>query len=316
MTHRPNEPTTLPFAELRRIAAAQGGLFHRDQLLASGLSARQIRAWRDAGWLDERLRWTFALPGTPNGLEQRAWAAVLSGGGDAAITATHALALMEIVSARRSPVVLRSDGRPRRQAGLTVRHVSTLPEHETTDAFGPRSTTFARALLDAAALPWWDDLDQALDRGVRLQHFDGRSLERVLADHPKSAGAGRLAAAVAKLDETAGRKRSELERRLVELVVGSGLPTPIVNGLVHGWEVDLHWWLTRAIVEADGRRDHISPADVAKDAAKRAELEDAGYVILLVDWWSVVYHPEATIERIRRFLEANQAPPVPRRRPA
>lgn len=312
MTHRPNEPKTVAFVELRNLAEQQGGLLHRDQLLASGISPRQIRAWRAAGWLDERLRWTYALPGTPNGLAQRTWAAVLSAGGDAAITATHALALMEIVSARRSPVVLRSDGRPRQQPGLTVRQVGALPDHETTDTLGPRATTFARAMLDAAALPWWEDLDQALDRGVRLEKFDGRALERVLADHPKARGAGPLAAAIAKLDETAGRKRSELERRLVELVVSGGLPTPIVNGIVHGWEVDLHWYLTRAIVEADGRKDHISPADVAKDAAKRAALEDAGYVILLVDWWSVVYQPDATLERIRRFIDANQAPPVPR----
>lgn len=310
--HRPNEPTEKSFTELRDLAAPQGGLLHRDQLLAAGLSARQIRDWRSAGWLDQRFRWTYALPGTPTGLRQTAWSAVLSAGGDAVLTGLHAMEMMEVITARNAPLVLRSDGRVRKQDGLAVRQVRELAEYEWTDDLGPRTATFGRAVLDAAGLRWWDELDRALDRAVRLGKYNGRDLERLLKEYPKAQGISRLVAALEKLDETAGLKRSELERRLVELVTGSGLPTPIVNGMVCGREVDLHWHGTRAIVEADGRKDHSSPADIAKDAAKRAALEDAGYVILQLDWWSVVYRPAETLDRIRRFLEANQAPPVPR----
>lgn len=310
--HRPNEPTETSFSTLRELAAPQGGVLHRDQLLSAGLSARQIRDWASAGWLDERFRWTYALPGTQTGLTQTAWSAVLSAGGDATLTGLHALEMMEVISARNAPLVLRSDGRSRKQDGLDLRQIRALADYEWTDELGPRITTFGRAILDAAGLRWWDELDRALDRGVRLQKYNGRDFERLLKEYPKARGIGRLVAALEKLDETAGLKRSELERRLVELVTASGLPTPIVNGIVRGWEVDLHWYGTRAIVEADGRKDHSSPADVANDAAKRAALEDAGYVILQLDWWSVVYRPTETLDRIRRFLDANQAPPVPR----
>jgi very-short-patch-repair endonuclease len=312
MKHQPNRRDPQMMKVISKIAERQGGIIHRSQLLDAGLSADSILDWIDAGWLDARFRWTVALPGTPKTLPSTCWSAVLSAGGDSALTATHALALMELADARRNPLVLRSDGRPRRQAGMTVRQVPVLPDGETTDTFGPRTTTFARAVLDAAGLPWWTDLDRTLDRAVRLGHFDATALAGIVDDHRNARGRPHLESALARLDANAGLKRSELERRLAELIATTDLPTPVINSMLEGYEVDFFWLGTRAIIETDGRKDHISPGDVARDLAKRSALRDAGYELLLLDWWSVVYRPDHTLDRIRAFLAANQAPPVRR----
>jgi very-short-patch-repair endonuclease len=313
MTHRPDAPDPGTIRQLRAIANGQAGTLHRRQVLASGLSGSQLRDWYAAGWLDERFRWTCTFPGNDWGLQSRCWSASLSAGPDAVITGTHALALLEVVDAWGDIRVLRTEGRPRPQPGVVVRKTPSLPDADITQVAGLRVAAYPRAILDAAGLRGWKDLDRALDRGVRLRLFDGRAFDRLLNDWPDAPGCRALKAALARLDETAGLSRSELERRLIDLVRTSDLPTPLVNSIVAGMEVDLFWRFTRAIVEADGGRYHTSPADMARDIERWRALEELGYAVLRLDWYAVVYRPEETIERIRRFLRDHSAPPVPNR---
>ncbi|MBO9531468.1 MAG: DUF559 domain-containing protein [Solirubrobacteraceae bacterium] len=283
---------------------------HRNQLIAARVTGDQIREWCAAGWLDPRFRWTYTFPGKAWDLSAQCWSATLSAGGDAAVTATHALALDDIVPAWGDVRVLRTDGRPRRQRGMTVRKRPSLPDTDVRMAGLLRTTSFARSILEAAGLHGWTELDRALDRSVRLRIFDRVALDRVLSEWPDAPGHSALVGAIDRLDETAGLTRSELERRLIALVKESDLPTPMVNSIVHGMEVDVRWHGTRTIIEADGGEFHTSPADVARDIAKWRALEDLGYAVMRVNWYAVVYRPEETIERIQRFLALNSQPPV------
>ena len=59
-------------------------------------------------------------------------------------------------------------------------------------------------------------------------------------------------AGCAKLLVTAAPTRSRLERDLRKILHEHGLPQPISNGFVCGYEVDLHWPQHRLIAEVDG----------------------------------------------------------------
>lgn len=288
---------------------------HRSQALDAGFTAQELLGLVGRGRLEQRFRWTYVFPGSERGLKTRCWCGVLSGGEGALVTGAKALALMGALPERSGPVeCIRQSGRPRPQPGLLVRHDPRLSETDITAVDGVPTTTFARSLLEFARTARADDVDRALDTGARLRLFDGREFEHLRersADHP---GLATLAAALARLDANTGLKRSELERRLVKLLTESDLPPLLVNSVVHGYEVDLRHPGTRAIIEADGREYHSSPADVARDIQKRRALEDLGYVIQLFDWDAVNYRPSQTVEAARAFIAANMEPPIPRRR--
>jgi Protein of unknown function (DUF559) len=57
---------------------------------------------------------------------------------------------------------------------------------------------------------------------------------------------------LAKLVSAAAPTRSRLERDFRRLLHEHGLPQPISNGFVYGYEVDLHWPEHRLIAELDG----------------------------------------------------------------
>ena len=50
------------------------------------------------------------------------------------------------------------------------------------------------------------------------------------------------------------RTRSAPERRLLNAIVGAGLPAPLANHAVGGWEADLYWPGHGLVVEVDGSR--------------------------------------------------------------
>jgi very-short-patch-repair endonuclease len=298
---------------LKSIAQQQSGVVHRSQCLEEGLSGDQILRLKARGWIEARFRWTYAFPGTGHAIATRSWSAVLSAGGDAVVSHAPALALLDVLPERDGPMhCLRSDGRPRAQPGLIVHKVDQLPREDIVGIGGIRCAAFHRAVWSICVHGHASDVDRALDRGVHRRLFDQARFDRLLRDVGPVPGRLVLEAALGRLDATSGRNRSELERRLSALIRASDLPTPSVNVIVGGFELDNHWIGTRGIVEADGRDFHRSPADIARDIEKQRALEALGYVFLRLTWHHVTYEPERTVERIRAFLLANLAPPVPR----
>lgn len=300
---------------LKARSSTQAGAVHRADVLDAGFTEQELQGLVGRGKLEPRFRWTYVFPGRARGLDTRCWCGVLSAGEGALVTGAKALALMGALPEPSGPIeCIRRTGRPRPQPGLLVRREPQLSDADAATVRGIPTATFARSLLDFARGARADDVDRALDTGARLRLFNGRDLERLqqqVADHP---GEAVLTAALARLDATTGLKRSELERRLIKLITESDLPTPLVNSVVHGFEVDIRLPGTRGIIEADGREYHSSPADIARDIEKRRILEDLGFVIQLFDWEAVNYRPAETLQIARTFMAANMAPPVPRRK--
>jgi very-short-patch-repair endonuclease len=77
--------------------------------------------------------------------------------------------------------------------------------------------------------------------------------------------------------------RFEAERLLVELLTGAGLPQPLTNQRLHGWEVDLYWPEHRVVVELDGYDAHGGHrAGFERDHRKALALEARGIRVLRI----------------------------------
>ena len=76
---------------------------------------------------------------------------------------------------------------------------------------------------------------------------------------------------------------------------------------------DLSWPEARVVVEYDGRH-HVERIDQwESDLARREELDDEGWRILVVVASGIYRDPQATVERVWRLLRARGVPGVPAR---
>ena len=299
---------------IKEILARQGDVIGHLQLGELGLSRAAIRYRLRRHELFTVFYGVYS--GTPGPLSQRGrdWATLLSGGPEAALSALTGAAVLDLTARRPrdgNHVLVMDDGR-RSPARVTRHRTRWLPEHDIVIVDGLRCTSPARTLLDCASLVDSDRLDGMLDRSVGLNLYDGAALERVMRERRGVHGTKQLQDAIARLDENAGRTRSVFERKTLAIIRESrliGMPT--ANAMVADFESDLWFFPSRAMVECDGRDVHKTPAQRARDELREQAYLALGYVILRLRWHQVVYEPARTLERIERFVLANQEPPVP-----
>jgi Protein of unknown function (DUF559) len=74
--------------------------------------------------------------------------------------------------------------------------------------------------------------------------------------------------------------RSPLEDEFLELCDAHGIPRPLVNTIVEGYEVDFCWPEQRLIVETDGHAHHGTRAAFERDRARDARLTALGWRVL------------------------------------
>jgi hypothetical protein len=100
---------------------------------------------------------------------------------------------------------------------------------------------------------------------------------------------------------------SPMETRLRMLIVLAGLPEPVVNViLVHEdgtWRrrFDLCYPKVKLVVEYNGRHHREEPQR-SGDEARATELELEGYLILPFEAEDIYVTPEATLNKVRRYL--------------
>jgi very-short-patch-repair endonuclease len=272
---------------LARLARAQGGAVGRAQLLAHGIGKGVIDRRLASGHLQ-----ALVLAGRPlkgvyavgraildPGVGWR-WAAWLACGSKSVITYRTAADVRDLLASRRLEVTIPPWAR-RRPAGITVRRHALDPRDVTT-VKGLPTTSWARTILDIAAVETPKRLALALDRTVTLRIFDRRAIDDVLLHHPRAHGSPALRGALAVMTDAGERTASPAEVDVHWLVRTSGLPKPLVNAPVLGYVADLLWPAHRFIVEVDSSRWHDGPFARRDDHRRQAVLEAAGYAVLRV----------------------------------
>jgi hypothetical protein len=164
--------------------------------------------------------------------------------------------------------------------------------------------------MDVAAT-WTDDaLRRAMATAQSKYLTNLRKLAAALDRTPQRPGRARYARVLAT---GPAPTRSDLELRVLHLVLAGGFAAPDVNKPIHldGRKIipDLRWPEQRLIVEADSAQWHDNPQARALDAERQAFLEAHGERLLRVTW------PQATAgagQTLARITAAGAPAPRPR----
>ena len=284
-------------AQLADLARRQHAVVSYGQLRELGFDDAAIARRVRSGRLHRLYRSVYAVGHTLVPRDGRYLAAVMACGPRAALSYRSAAALWGIrpsAAARFDVTVPHTSGV--RSTSAIVVHRPRRPV-ETTRLEGIPVTTPGQTLADlATALPR-RALEKAAEQAEAL-----RLDVRVPADHP---GAKRLADATAH--DLSATTRSPLEDAFLELCDTYGIPRPLVNTVVEGFEVDFCWPAERLIVETDGYEHHGTRAAFERDRARDAHLTTRG--------WRVLRLTDAQVRRDARscavvVLAARQAAPA------
>jgi very-short-patch-repair endonuclease len=209
-------------------------------------------------------------------------AAVRALGRGAVLSHTHAAALWNLrhPPGGRIHVTVPKGGRAKRK-GLIVHRSVDLPHEHVTVHDGIPVTTPARTLADLAGAVEAPALARALEAAEANGLLDVPSLLAACAGRP---GAERIRKLVAsELPHT----RSELEAAFVDLCDRYGLPRPVMNAQLYGYEVDACWPEHDLVVELDSWRHHGTRAAFERDRERSAELIARGITTVRFTWSQV-----------------------------
>jgi very-short-patch-repair endonuclease len=237
-----------------RIAASQHGVVTRKQLLAAGVTTKEIRARVEKGALLAEHRGVYRVGHRAPNVEARYMAAVLAGGEGALLSGRAAGHLLGLLKGKAPPPEVTASTE-RRIKGVKTRRRRRGEPPDATTWRGIPTTTVPRTLVDLASLLPLNALARACHEAGVIHDTTPRQVDRVLAQRPNAHGAGNLRKI---LHGDVHVTLSKLERRFLDRLREAGLPLPTTNRPAGGRRVDCRWPELRLTVELDGYRYHRS----------------------------------------------------------
>jgi very-short-patch-repair endonuclease len=300
---RPNHAEPPPDVRLAALSAWQHGVVTRRQLHSLGLDDSAIARRKKTARLHQLYRNVYAVGRTDLTTNGRYLSAVLAYGNRAVLSHRSAAVLWRICPERgpQIDVTVPSGGsRPRR--GAVVVHRSSLPKEHVTVRDRIPVTTPVRTIVDLADCSGRRELERAIDEALYLR-LDLTSLQPLRGRR----GAGMLADVLAEHMGGTTRTRSDFEELLFALCESHGLPRPLVNKIVAGYEVDFVWPRARLIVETDGWSAHGRRSAFERDRVRDAALQVAGWRVIRITWRRLVEEPEVVVRQLMQLLVMDAA---------
>ena len=290
-------------AAIGRLAARQHGMVTRMQLLGLGLSAREIDYRVRTGRLWRVHHGVYCVGRPAVTRHERAMAAVLACGRGAALSHRPGGALWEMGLRWPELMEVTAPSR-RRRPGIRV-HCSPLDPRDVTRQYGIPVTTPARTLLDLAEVLDTPALTRAVNEARLRRKATLTQLAELLTRSPGRA-TRRLRPFV---QNPSGPTRSEFEDAFLAFVHRHGLPTPEMNQIVAGYEVDALFREQRLVVELDGREFHENAFEA--DRERDAVLLNAGFPVLRLTWRRFQDQELREATRLQAILDQRSSTAVP-----
>ena len=278
---------------VRAVAASQGGVLDRAQLLECGVSRSAIARALRSGTLHRLHRGVYATA-APELLSEDALllGALFAAGRRAFLSHGTAAWRWEIIPAPPRLVELGVPYSRTTPPGIALHQPSALRPGDIVHNGRFRTTSVPRTLLDLAARYQQPALLTALAEAEFQHDLRPDEIMRILRrGHPGSAN---LRAA---LDEHApghGRAKSRLERRFRALLIRHGIELPERNQPLGPYIVDCVWRDRRVVVELDGRQ-HARPHQADSDDDRDLWLRRHRYVLRRYGTKQVDGQPRAVI---------------------
>jgi very-short-patch-repair endonuclease len=224
----------------------------------------------------------------------------------AALSHHSAAALWAIGPADRDIHILVQGGLAGRRNGVKLHRTRLLDARDIRVRHGLPVTSPARTLLDSASRTSMRALEHMFTEAVTLKIVSPADLEDVIA---RGRGRSGCAALHALLDEESDPAftRSDGEKRMCALVRKAGLPEPLVNAPLHGFEVDFYWPAHSVVVEVDSYGFHTSRWAYERDRDKDAVLRSHGMPPLRFSRRQVRDEPLLVITQVAQAIAAGGA---------
>ncbi len=290
-----------------RIATAQDGAIATHQLLACGLTSTAIHTRVRRGWLRPRHRGVYLVGHEAVTDRTEVIAAALATGPGSAAWAHTATWLHGFTPTLVKPLHMATPGRHRRsRPGIRMHRIVGLRRSDLMVLERIPVVAPAMALRGLAARSDPEATRRALNE-ARTKRIDiDRRLTTLMARQPGAAGWGALSMLL-KSDRGPDFTREEAEARLWRLILTAGLPRPLRNQRVYGFEVDFFWPHEGVIVEVDGYAFHSSPAAFERDRERWAELARRGTSVTPFTWKQIVHRRQWIVAHIASRLATRGA---------
>ncbi|MBI4728877.1 MAG: type IV toxin-antitoxin system AbiEi family antitoxin domain-containing protein [Acidobacteria bacterium] len=292
---------------MARLAAAQFGVFAREQVARLGATRGVIDHRIRAGRWERLGRDVFRLAGDPSSWRQPLMAACLAWGPGSVVSHRAAAALWRLAGFDPGPVELTLP-LYRRRDGPGIIHHNLLQAVDVTTVELIPVTTPARTLIDVASVSPREVVEEALDDALRRGIVSIPRLRWRLAELARR---GRTGVAVMRdlieVRDPTSVPQSVFETRLLRAMRRAGLPPPEAqhpirsDGRLVGI-VDFAFPDARLAIEADGYRWHSGRARWEGDRTRRNELTLLGWRVIHVTWADLSQRQEAVIDTIKRVL--------------
>jgi Transcriptional regulator, AbiEi antitoxin len=278
------------------MATAAHGIVDREELLAAGITVKEIKGRVRKGALIREFPGVYRVGHRAPSVESSYLAAVRACGKGAVLSGRAAAYLWGLIRGR-APMPEVTVASKRRIEGIRTRR--TRGAVEATSWRGIPVTTVARTLVDLAAVLSADDLARAChEAGVRYGTTP-RDVEAVLAKRANTKGAGSLR------EVLRGEVRvtlSKLERGFLQRLEEAGLPLPQTNRPAGGRRVDCRWPEHRLTVELDGYRYHSSRHAWELDRRREREARARGDEFRRYTFGDVEEWPRWMLSELRELL--------------
>jgi hypothetical protein len=287
-------------AAIALIAGRQFGYITRVQLLDLGLDGNAIDYRLRTGRLIRVYAGVYAVGHVPATPVARAFAAVLACGDGAVLSHSTALCVWGIHKRWLEPfeVTARSS---HRHSGIRVHRSSALTTNDITKQLDLPVTSPAKMLLDTAPDLAGRRLTRAVNdlRHARYLHLS--ELHDVIERFPRAPGAKLLVPFV--LDPT-NPTRSTFEDLFPPFCVRHGFPTPVMNEIVAGHEVDALFPEQRVVVELDSWEYHNDRHSFEHDRSKDADLIAAGHLPIRITWQRFIREGDREAVRLQSIIDS------------
>jgi very-short-patch-repair endonuclease len=160
--------------------------------------------------------------------------------------------------------------------GIRRHRVRALDPRDVRRRHGIPVTSPARTVIDNGRAP---ELEQLIGAGLATGRVTERQIEQA-AERCLTRRGIRRVRALLNQDGGARHTRSWGERRLLSLIREAGLPVPLTNRQLHGFQVDAVWPDHKLVVEVDGWPFHRDRDAFENDRLRDATLVAHGYRVI------------------------------------
>jgi very-short-patch-repair endonuclease len=292
-------------AQVLAKAEVQYGAVSRKQCRTMGMTIGAIDRCVVSGRFEVLFPGVYRMTGSPRTARQRAQAALLWLGDQAALSELTAATILRLDGCRAKGLDLMVPrGVRKRTPDLVPRRTLWLPRQHVVTVDGLRCTSASRTLVDIAPLLDEEALEVAFESARRMGLTSPRALE--LAATPVIDGGGRGAQKLRKLlehQQPGGRPlQYKLEVKMARLLRPSGLPRPERQLPVGPYRIDFAFGWLRHGVECEGFDYHGSRLAWKRDKRRTSFIEAQGWSLTFVSWDDVTLRPDETLHRVALAL--------------